>query len=360
MMYDYNFYHKRCLMKKSVNYEKELNFTEKELLMLDLLLGNIEDYGEVDWRWLKEDICGNTEEFADKIVMREEKVRVLSYLRDNCRECLFDASYPEEEILAFEDECVRLIWKALRERKNDPVIEGMDPDPDLLSIAVTHRKERELTEKEKIIFKRIPRFLIVWTAVSRVILFELAYAVQAYIKEEPKRHQEEGDEDWIKPNEMAMALYDQIQKKANKRLWQNYNPVYQTLFIVVCLIGASDDATEREKEFAKEVMDYIDKKKDFKGLDVRRTAELVINELKELEDEEKNNVTDSALPIPRPKDYIGTMLYIETRRKSDAEFSEYCRTHNRVELCERLTKEFGWEVDAHSLGVSIGRGQRRR
>lgn len=65
------------------------------------------------------------------------------------------------------------------------------------------------------------------------------------------------------------------------------------------------------------------------------------------------------MDIPRPKenDYNAVREYIEARKKKDPVFKEYCKTHQRKQLCARLTDEFGWVVDDHHLGVNIGRNK---
>ena len=60
-------------------------------------------------------------------------------------------------------------------------------------------------------------------------------------------------------------------------------------------------------------------------------------------------------PIPRENKYNEVREYIEERRKYDADFKYFCDTHNRKELSDYLSKEFGWIVDDNSLGKSINR-----
>ena len=62
-----------------------------------------------------------------------------------------------------------------------------------------------------------------------------------------------------------------------------------------------------------------------------------------------------SLPVPKEGDYNGVKAYIETRLKQDPFFKQYYYTHSRIDLCDLLTEEFGWDVSDHSLGVSLGR-----
>ena len=65
----------------------------------------------------------------------------------------------------------------------------------------------------------------------------------------------------------------------------------------------------------------------------------------------------TSLPRPKENDYNAVREYIEARKKADPVFKEYCKTHQRKQLCSRLTDEFGWTVDDHHLGVNIGRNK---
>lgn len=63
------------------------------------------------------------------------------------------------------------------------------------------------------------------------------------------------------------------------------------------------------------------------------------------------------LPIPRKGKYTEVRRYIEERCKFDQEFKTFIENHSRVELCMRLTDEFGWDVDEHALGVNMNRNR---
>ena len=61
------------------------------------------------------------------------------------------------------------------------------------------------------------------------------------------------------------------------------------------------------------------------------------------------------LPIPGERKYTQVRKYIKERCRFDEEFKEFVESHSRVELCKRLTDEFGWFVDEHHLGVNMNR-----
>ena len=58
---------------------------------------------------------------------------------------------------------------------------------------------------------------------------------------------------------------------------------------------------------------------------------------------------------PPEDDYNAVREYVKERKKKDGVFKQYCATHTRKELCERLTDEFGWVVDVKSYGRNLQR-----
>lgn len=66
---------------------------------------------------------------------------------------------------------------------------------------------------------------------------------------------------------------------------------------------------------------------------------------------------ENILPIPRKGKYSEVRRYVEERCKFDKEFKTFVERHSRVELCIRLTDEFGWDVDEHALGVNMNRNR---
>lgn len=63
----------------------------------------------------------------------------------------------------------------------------------------------------------------------------------------------------------------------------------------------------------------------------------------------------SSLPIPEKGDYKAVRSYIEMRLKQDPFFKNYYYANSRIDLCQLLTDEFGWDVNDHSLTVNLGR-----
>jgi len=66
---------------------------------------------------------------------------------------------------------------------------------------------------------------------------------------------------------------------------------------------------------------------------------------------------ENILPVPKKGKYTEVRRYIVERCKFDKEFKDFYESHSRVELCMRLTDEFGWDVDEHALGVNMNRNR---
>ena len=56
---------------------------------------------------------------------------------------------------------------------------------------------------------------------------------------------------------------------------------------------------------------------------------------------------------PEEGNYNKVREYVEARRGKDKVFDVFCKTHTRVELCDHLSNEFGWYVDAKNYGRNI-------
>ena len=66
-------------------------------------------------------------------------------------------------------------------------------------------------------------------------------------------------------------------------------------------------------------------------------------------------VISSQYAYPEEGDYNGVREYVDQRKEHDAVFRNYCLSHGRKQLCERLSVEFGWPVDARSYGKNLQR-----
>lgn len=66
---------------------------------------------------------------------------------------------------------------------------------------------------------------------------------------------------------------------------------------------------------------------------------------------------EGSIPIPKERDYNAVREYIELRKQRDSDFKNFCNNNTRTALCEKLSKEFGWTVDEHSLTINVNRNR---
>lgn len=64
---------------------------------------------------------------------------------------------------------------------------------------------------------------------------------------------------------------------------------------------------------------------------------------------------DMTKAYPQENDYNAVREYVERRKANDKVFLNYCKSHSRKELCERLTDIFGWVVSDKNYGRNIQR-----
>ena len=262
------------LLQRSIQFEQYKDVKEEELLIWDFIAQKIGDYNEVDWKWIKGllygkekrneskiyfKIHGELNAFIDRVISRDERVRILSFLRDNCRECLFIEDYDETCICNFEDECARLITKNLKQSKFDQV-HGMvheEPQPNLFEIALGH-SSREYEDWEKVIMENIPNFTIYQTPVSKDILLQIAYEFIEDFRNAEKTCDIKTTP-LTTPQHYENSLYTLIGKRANRFLFKDFNPVYQVFFIVyiiMCLPNCNH--LEGEEELLKNIELYLE------------------------------------------------------------------------------------------------------
>ena len=287
IIYNYTYFHKVLLRLKSINFTRYQHITEKNLLIQALNGEEITDHSEIDWRWLSEDlygrenyqgnvtyfdINGELESFIYQIVPREERVRILTYLRDNCRECLFNTFYDEGCIRAFETECARLISQEIEERKHDEFYGDYAewPVPDLKEIARPREKKSEYSIMETAILNAVPNYSENNPLVTKDVLLCVAYEFIDYFRASVKTFNDNGRDNHYKPcmsyKEQADKIYNHLIRRSNRYLYWNRTPVYQVFFILGCLMGMPDHRRSwHEQKFAEGIGDYLEMTDHFKG-----------------------------------------------------------------------------------------------
>lgn len=285
--YGYTYFHKVLLQQKSLNFALYEHITEKDLLINAFNFQEVGDYSEIDWRWISNelygpedynghiyrfDINGELEEFISHIIPRDECVRILTFLRDNCRECLFNEFYDNGCIEAFETECARLISQNIEESKRDQYHGDFAvwPRPNLKEIALAPQPKKKYSIMESEILNAIPKVPNYREVISHDTLLQAAYDFQNHFRNLVKAFEESGRDEKLKPGMSQKQHVDTINnmiiRRANRYLYGDRNPVYQVYFILGCLMGLPDHCRSWwEENFAIGIGEYLEKTNNFKG-----------------------------------------------------------------------------------------------
>lgn len=168
MKYDFAYFHNWLLKEKSLHYEQTKDCTEYDCLLNLLNSEVVEDLNEIEWIDFAEDIIGFynppgnkelrsdylasdksyslLEDLINNIISRPERIRILTFLRDNCYDVLFvkiqdyynNYDALEEDCIKFENECARLISYNLKQSEHDKYHGNVKPitKQDLIQIAL--------------------------------------------------------------------------------------------------------------------------------------------------------------------------------------------------------------------------------
>lgn len=279
--YDYTYFHQTLLRLKSLNFKRYQHISEKDLLIQKLNGEEITDYSEIDWKWLSEDLYGKEkkgidnrwtfnihnelEKFICSIVPRTERVRILTYLRDHCSECLFDEKYNPRSIQDFETECAQLISLEIENSKYDEYHGDFAewPIPNLKEIALPPQKQAEFSIMETAILNAIPKFPRGRNVITKDVLLHVAYEFIEYFRSTVKAYEEKGMDVLHMPimnyKEHEKKIYNQIIKRANRYLFWDNTPVYKVYFILGCLMKLPDNRRSTyEEKFADGIGDYLE------------------------------------------------------------------------------------------------------
>lgn len=114
------------------------------------------------------------------------------------------------------------------------------------------------------------------------------------------------------------------------------------------------DDQQMRVAIAQHVKDFVYPEQSLFALILER-EKIALAATQKVQEKPQVAVTEYRPAIPRKGDYNGVREYVEERKKYDEIFKQYCLTHNRKELCQRLSDEFGWTVDDNSYGKNISR-----
>lgn len=365
--YNYTYFHKELLKLKSLDFKRYKLIKEEDLLLQKLCSEEIGDYDEVDWRWISDwlhgevgydghlsyfDINGELEQFINKIFPRAERIRILTFLRDNCLDCLFNEFYNLDSIHKFEDECARLIWENLHPLRPDEAHGKflLEPKPNLQAIAMGEPEKPKHSILESTILAAVPSFPNDRNILSKDLLLQVAYDFMDMFHKSVEEYEESGRDERKKPcmsqKEYVDTIYRMIGTRANRYLYWDKNPVYQVYFIVACLWGMPDHRRAwHEKTFAEGIGDYLETTMHFKGCKAK--IKEVIQRVLSLNEYDIDFGADDVEKVEEREPQISDIdfsapgkLFAETVRKVLFEKTEQPKEHIVAENIDKSSSEF--------------------
>lgn len=268
MKYSRNILHRLLLRMQSIDYPGYKDATELDMLAQLLTREQIIDYGEVEWqafyvRFLVEGV----EKFVQRIIPREETIRVLAYLRDNAR-LIFPEQVDNIEVQKFEKECARLIHKNLVESQRDQIHGAyLDwPRPNLVRIAQGIPFNPKLSEEDEIIVKHMPSYPHYIGAFPPEMVIYVAHEfVNVFMEKAALYH---GTNDKRTMPQMSQAAYiDPIRYRlmqlADRYMYFDKEPAYQTIWAMGVLLRTNQKPYWCRETFAKGIVEYLCMTREF-------------------------------------------------------------------------------------------------
>ena len=268
MRYSYDILHRLLRRMQSIDYPGYKDATEIDMLAQLLTREQIVDYNEIEWAKLFDYfLVESVEKFVQRIIPREERVRILAYFRDNAR-CVFPDDVNDSEVLHFEKECARLIHKNLVESKRDQIHGAyLDwPRPNLLRIAQGIPFKPKLNKENEIIAKHMPSYPHYIGAFPPEMVIYVAHEFVNVFMDKAAQFHASNDKGAMPP--MSQAAYvDPIRYRlmqlADRYMYFDKEPAYQTIWAMGVLLRTNSKPYWCRESFAKGIVDYLCLTRDF-------------------------------------------------------------------------------------------------
>ena len=268
MRYSYDILHRLLRRMQSIDYPGYKDATEIDMLAQLLTREQIVDYNEIEWAKLFDYfLVESVEKFVQRIIPREERVRILAYFRDNAR-CVFPDDVNDSEVLHFEKECARLIHKNLVESKRDQIHGAyLDwPRPNLLRIAQGIPFKPKLNKEDEIIAKHMPSYPHYIGAFPPEMVIYVAHEFVNVFMDKAAQFHASNDKGAMPP--MSQAAYvDPIRYRlmqlADRYMYFDKEPAYQTIWAMGVLLRTNSKPYWCRESFAKGIVDYLCLTRDF-------------------------------------------------------------------------------------------------
>lgn len=269
-MYKYSrdILHRLLLRMQSIDYPSYKDATEMDMLAQLLTREQIVDYNEVEWqafyiRFLME----GAEKFVQRIIPREEVVRVLAYLRDNARK-IFPEQVDDWEVQKFEKECARLIHLNLEQSKRDEYHGAyLDwPRPNLERIAYGNPVQYTMSKEDKIMAKHMPSYPHYTGAFPPELVIHVAHEFASKFIVQAALFENTHDKANMPPMSQ-LAYIDPIRYRlmqlADRYMYFDKEPAYQTIWAMGVLLRTNLKPYWCRETFAKGIVEYLRMTREF-------------------------------------------------------------------------------------------------
>lgn len=310
-MYKYSFetLHQLLLRMMSNDYPRYQNATELDILANLLSREQIVDYREIQWSAFSFDLQDDgLKKFIDKIISREETIRVLAFLRSNAQTTVFALDQFSPKLRLFEKECARLIHLNLEQSKRDEYHGAyLDwPRPNLERIAYGNPVQYTMSKEDKIMAKHMPSYPHYTGAFPPELVIHVAHEFVNVFLEKAALFENTHDKANMPP--MSQVAYiDPIRYRltqlADRYMYSDREPAYQTIWAMGVLLRTNLKPYWCRETFAKGIVEYLYRTREFcnskPNMDAAVTEIIQMTQPQLLFDEpvEKIIAVDSQKPI---------------------------------------------------------------
>lgn len=264
-MYKYSFetLHQLLLRMMSIDYPRYQNTTELDILANLLSREQIVDYYEIQWYAFSSDLQDDgLKKFIDKIISREETIRVLAFLRSNAQTTVFAMNQFSPNRRPFEVECARLIHFNLEQSKRDEYHGAyLDwPRPNLERIAYGIPFQYTMSEEDKIMAKHMPSYPHYTGAFPPELVIHVAHEFASKFIVQAGLFENTHDKANMPP--MSQSAYIdpmryRLMQLADRYMYFDKEPAYQTLWAMAVIIKTHPRTTWCQTKFFAATVDYL-------------------------------------------------------------------------------------------------------
>lgn len=318
MKYSQDILHRLLLRMQSIDYPGYKDATELDMLAQLLTREQIIDYNEVEWQaFYPQFLLGGVEKFVQRIIPREEVVRVLAFLRDNARK-VFPEHVSVMDVQKFEKDCARLIHKNLVESQRDQIHGAyLDwPRPNLMRIAQGVPFKPVLSKEDEIIIKHMPSYPHYIGAFPPEMVIYVAHEFVNVFMEKAALYHGNNDKRAM-PNMSQAAYIDPIRYRlmqlADRYMYFDKEPAYQTVWAMGVLLRTNQKPYWCRDTFAKGIVEYLCMTREFcnskPNMDAAVTEIIQITQPQLLFDEPVEQTTEPTRAQPaRPQGKRKTIM----------------------------------------------------